>query len=94
MRTLSAVFIILSFVVIPLWAQDVDDPRRDEALAEFDDTVNGSTTLVDTMPPVDREEMIREHREDEAAEMDDELAEIDGAMWYGYAKKEGWLNQN
>ena len=65
-----------------------------QALAAFDNSVNGSTQLVDNIPKADREAIMEEHRENEAWAFDDDMCAIDDAMWYGYARKKGWLNNN
>jgi len=70
-------------------AQHAPNPA---ALEEFDDSVNGSRELVDTIPGANREALMEEHRENEAWAFDDEMDAIDDALWYEHARKKGWLD--
>lgn len=74
-----------------------DEPQHgpsQQALAAFDDSVNGSTRLVEDIPKANRNAIIADHRVNEAQAFDDYMCAIDDEMWYGYAKKEGWLNDD
>ena len=74
--------------------EDSHRPGRAAALEEFDDSVNGATMLVDDIPPVDREVIMKEHREDEDRAMEDEMCGIDDALWCEHAGKKGWLDED
>lgn len=96
MKILLFTFILLFIAVNSLCAEG-NDPRhldRSEALEEFDDNMNGATMLVDDIPPVDREALMEEHREDECWAMEDEMWGIGDALWCEHARKKGWFDED
>lgn len=96
MKFLVFVLLFASIAFNPLLADDDDPlhPNRSAALDEFDDNMNGATMLVDDIPPVDRDALMEEHRENEDWAMEDEMWDIDDALWYEHARKKGWLDED
>jgi hypothetical protein len=73
---------------------DTQHGPNPQALAQFDDSVNGSTQLVDDIPKANREEIMAEHKENEDWAFYDDMYGIDNELWYEHARREGWLNND
>lgn len=96
-QLITAIALLSLCFVSPYGAFAEDDTQHGpnpQALAQFDDSVNGSTQLVDNIPKANREEIMAEHKENEDWAFYDDMYGIDNELWYEHARREGWLSND
>ncbi|MDD3089175.1 MAG: hypothetical protein PHT95_04440 [Candidatus Omnitrophica bacterium] len=86
----NLLILMIAVIFFPASIGRADDTLpRESALRDFDDEVNGATTFVDTVPPLDRSALETEERENRYWAMHDDLWSIDDELWYEHLRRKG-----